>query len=63
MAQQAMLQCAAGYATSAAGFATRAAGYATSIGAKRGGTREQCSQKLLELAEIFRKIIKVFKIY
>ena len=25
------------------------------IGAKRGGTREQCSQKLFELAEIFRK--------
>ena len=28
------------------------------IGAKRGGTREQCSQKLFGLAEIFRKIIK-----
>ena len=31
------------------------------IGAKRGGTQEQCSQKLLELAEIFRKIIKIFE--
>ena len=30
------------------------------IGAKRGGTREQCSQKLFELAEIFWKIIKIF---
>ena len=29
-----------------------------SIGAKKGGTGEQCSQKLFELAEIFRKIIK-----
>jgi hypothetical protein len=26
------------------------------IGAKRGGTWEQCSQKLFEPAEIFRKI-------
>ena len=33
------------------------------IGAKRGGTQEQCSQKLFELAEIFRKIIKGFKHY
>ena len=32
----------------------------TAIGAKRGGTQEQCSQKLFELAEIFRKIIKNF---
>ena len=31
------------------------------IGAKRGGTREQCSQKLFELAEIFKKIIKNYK--
>jgi hypothetical protein len=30
------------------------------IGAKRGGTWEQCSQKLFELAEIFGKIIKIF---
>ena len=30
------------------------------IGAKRGGTREQCSQKLFELPEIFGKIIKIF---
>ena len=30
------------------------------IGAKRGGMREQCSQKLFELAEIFGKIIKIF---
>ena len=30
------------------------------IGAKRGGTREQCSQKLFELGEIFRKIIRIF---
>jgi hypothetical protein len=30
-------------------------------GAKKGGTREQCSQKLFELAEIFRKIIKIYK--
>jgi hypothetical protein len=33
------------------------------IGAKMGGTREQCSQKLFELAEIFRKIIKIMKNY
>jgi hypothetical protein len=33
------------------------------IGAKRGGTREQCSQKLFELAEIFRKIIQIIKNY
>ena len=33
------------------------------IGAKRGGTQEQCSQKLFELAEIFRKIIRVFLNY
>jgi hypothetical protein len=31
------------------------------IGAKRYGTREQCSQKLFELAEIFRKIINNFQ--
>ena len=30
------------------------------IDVKRGGTREQCSQKLFEMAEIFRKIIKIF---
>ena len=30
------------------------------IGAKRGGTQEQYSQKLFELAEIFGKIIKIF---
>jgi hypothetical protein len=30
------------------------------IGAKRGGTQEQCSQRLFKLAEIFRKIIKNF---
>jgi hypothetical protein len=29
------------------------------IAAKRGGTREQCSQKLFELAKIFWKIIKI----
>ena len=29
------------------------------IGTKRGGTREQCSQKLFELAEIFRKIVSI----
>ena len=29
------------------------------IGAKRGGTQEQCSQKLFELAEIFRKVIQI----
>ena len=33
------------------------------IGAKRGGTQEQCSQKLLELAEIFRKIIRIINIF
>ena len=33
------------------------------IGAKRGGTREQCSQKLFDLAEIFRKIIKIIDIF
>ena len=32
-------------------------------GAKRGGTREQCSQELVELADIFRKIIKMFMNY
>ena len=30
------------------------------LGAKRVGAREQCSQKSFELAEIFRKIIKIF---
>jgi hypothetical protein len=30
------------------------------IGAKWGGTQEQCSQKLFELAEVFGKIIKIF---
>ena len=30
------------------------------IGLKRGGTREQCSQKLFELPEIFMIIIKMF---
>ena len=33
------------------------------IGAKRGGMREQCSQKLFELAEIFRKMNKMFMNY
>ena len=32
--------------------------HVSGIGAKRGGTREQCTQNLFELAEIFRKIIK-----
>ena len=31
------------------------------IGAKRGGTREQCSQKLFEMAEIFGKIKRVLQ--
>ena len=31
------------------------------IGAKRGGTREQCSQKLFELAEIFGKIKRLLQ--
>ena len=30
---------------------------APAIGAKRGGTHEQCSQKLFEMAEICKKII------
>ena len=34
-------------------------GIMVSIGAKRGGTWEQCSQKLFEQAEIFWKIIKI----
>jgi hypothetical protein len=29
------------------------------IGAKRGGQWEQCSKKVFELAEIFRKIIQI----
>ena len=33
----------------------------TIIVAKRVGTLEQCSQKLFELAEIFKKIIKNYK--
>jgi hypothetical protein len=31
------------------------------IGAKRGGTWKQYSQELFELAEIFRKFIKIIK--
>ena len=33
------------------------------IGAKRGETREQCSQKLFDLAEIFRKIVIILKLF